>query len=70
MRKPIKRPRRIPGTEEHHVYPGPYRKASEKYNCVIYLLPKDHRGPEGIHQNREFAEAVKADYQERLEAAG
>lgn len=70
MKIPIKRPHKIPGTEEHHVFPGPYREASEKYNCVIYLLPEDHRGPDGIHRNKEFADAVKADYQGRLEAAG
>lgn len=70
MRIPIKRPHKIPGTEEHHVFPGPFRAASEKYNCVVYLLPEDHRGSYSAHSNREFAEALKADYQGRLEAAG
>ena len=70
MKTPIKRPERIPGTEEHHVWGGAWRKWSEKYNCVIYLPRELHTGTNGIHRNRAFREKVQAEYEDRLIAAG
>ena len=37
--------------EEHHVFEGIWRKASEKYGLKVYLCPKDHRGNNGVHFN-------------------
>lgn len=45
--------------EEHHVFGGPNRKASEKYGLKVYLCKYHHTGDisgssEAVHQNREI----------------
>lgn len=51
--------------EEHHVFGGQNRKLSEKYGLKIYLTREMHRGKDGIHQNRELADNIKAEVQEK-----
>lgn len=50
--------------EEHHVWGGANRKNSEKYGLKIYLTAEMHRGKDGIHQNRELSDRVKAEVQQ------
>ena len=50
--------------EKHHVFGGnPGRKLSEKYGLTIYLTADMHRGKDGIHNNRELADRIKAEVQ-------
>jgi hypothetical protein len=35
--------------EDHHVFFGPNRKASEKYGLKVWLCPTHHRGTAGVH---------------------
>ena len=72
MRKRLERPcRPAYPCELHHVYGGARRRQSERYNCVIWLPPAMHnQPPNGVHHNRALAEALKAEYQRRLEEAG
>lgn len=39
--------------EIHHIFNGPLRKKSTKYGLVVPLCDKCHRGPNGVHNNRE-----------------
>lgn len=42
--------------ERHHIFGGPNRKKSEKYNLVVDLCARCHReGPEAAHKNRDTA---------------
>lgn len=51
----------INGIERHHVFPGPFRKKSEKYGLVVDLCHKCHNEPpNGVHHNREMANILKA----------
>lgn len=50
----------------HHVFPGPLRPISEKYDAVAYLCQECHEGSHGIHRNREMAERYKAREQKRI----
>lgn len=73
MRVPLIEPQKPTwiATERHHIYGGnPNRKHSEKYKCVIYLTPEDHRGTNGIHRNREMRLRIQAECQQKLEDAG
>jgi len=47
-------------THIHHIFGGPFRKISERYNFVIELCPKCHRE---VHRNASMAEALKHDAQ-------
>jgi hypothetical protein len=49
--------------EKHHVFPGPNRKISEKYGMVEDLCAECHRGPAGIHFNKEMAIRYKMKHQ-------
>ena len=53
--------------EKHHVFSGPYRKASEKYGMTVDLCASCHRGPQGVHQNAELNKRLKAGYQGKFE---
>lgn len=50
-------------TEEHHIYRGSNRKASDKNGFVVYLCPEHHRGIKGVHHwpelDRHFMEACQ-----------
>ena len=40
--------------ERHHVFGGNGRRqVSEKYKMVAHICVRCHRGPEGLHNNRE-----------------
>lgn len=46
--------------ERHHVFPGSYRKASEKYGLVVDLCHWCHNEPpDGVHFNRKNALILK-----------
>ena len=53
--------------EKHHVFSGPYRKASEKHRMTVDLCASCHRGPQGVHQNAELNKRLKAGYQGKFE---
>lgn len=59
------------GLHKHHVYRGPYRAAAEKWRCYIYLAPDWHVGTRYcIHNDQNWQDALKREYQLRLMAAG
>lgn len=64
----IKKPQGYP-LDRHHVFNGPFRKASEKWGCVVYI-PHVYHLYHGPHTHREYADNLKAEYQRKLEAAG
>ena len=71
MRIPLKRPERPEWPcHEHHVFGGKNRKNSEQYNCVVYLPPEMHIGPDGVHNNRVLSDYLHCEFQARLEAEG
>ena len=49
--------------EKHHVFSGPYRKASEKHGMTVDLCASCHRGPQGVHQNAELNRRLKREFQ-------
>ena len=53
--------------EKHHVFSGPYRKASEKHRMTVDLCASCHRGPQGVHQNAELNRRLKAGFQGKFE---
>ena len=53
--------------EKHHVYSGPYRKASEKHGMTVDLCASCHRGPHGVHQDAELNKRLKAGFQGKFE---
>ena len=57
-----------PYVEEHHVFEGSRRQASEAYGMKVYLCSVHHRGyPEGVHRNAAFAVRLKQAAQEAFE---
>ena len=41
------------GIEMHHVFSGPYRKASTKYGYIVPLCHRHHNEPpDGVHYNK------------------
>lgn len=53
--------------EVHHVFSGPYRKASEKHRMTVDLCATCHRGPRGVHQDAEANKRLKAGFQGKFE---
>lgn len=55
--------------EEHHIFGGPRRKASEKYGLKVYLHGiKCHReGEDSAHRSRVTRMALQASAQKRFE---
>lgn len=51
----------------HHIFSGPYRKASTKHGMVVPLCIDCHTGPEGVHQNQRLNLRLKATAQEGFE---
>lgn len=57
-----------PDVEEHHVFEGSRRKASEEYGMKVYLCPRHHRGrPDGAHADADFAAFLKQEAQKAFE---
>ncbi len=55
------------GLHKHHVFGGPNRKWSEKYNLVVYLCQYHHTGDKGVHFNKEFDLRLKQEFQTKFE---
>ena len=51
---------------KHHVFPGPLRSVSEKWGATAMLCVECHEGKNGVHRNRQKAEALKAKTQKRI----
>jgi hypothetical protein len=49
--------------EKHHVFSGPYRKASERHGMTVDLCATCHRGPLGVHQDAEANRRLKREFQ-------
>lgn len=57
-----------PYVEEHHVFEGSRRQASEAYGMKVYLCPAHHREyPNGVHRNIEFDAWLKKSAQQVFE---
>lgn len=55
--------------ERHHVFGAANRKHSEKWGMVVDLCPTCHRtGRRSVHQSRETADRLKAEYQSLFES--
>jgi len=53
--------------ETHHVFFGPNRKLSEKYNMKIDLCHYHHQDhSQGIHHNKDFDICIKQIYQRKF----
>lgn len=53
--------------EVHHIYPASNRKNSTKYGLVVYLCHYCHNEPpNGVHQNRERMDYLRAVGQRRF----
>lgn len=50
------------GLDEHHVFFGPNRKASEKYGLKVYLC-HDSCHLNGVHKNAKLNRSLQADVQ-------
>ena len=47
--------------ECHHIYPSSNRNNSEKWGLVVFICGNCcHRGKQGVHQNAELSNALKA----------
>ena len=54
--------------EKHHVFSGPYRKASEKHGMTVDLCHWCHNEPpDGVHHNSEVNKQLKAGFQGKFE---
>lgn len=54
--------------EEHHIFGGPLRNASEAAGFKVYLCPEHHRnGLEAVHQNESISRTLKAAAQQEYE---
>lgn len=53
--------------DKHHIFPGPYRKKSEKYGLVVYLCHNRCHifGPEAVHNNTNQMRYVQRKGQEK-----
>lgn len=62
-------PHRQGHLEKHHIFFGnPGRKLSEEWGCWCYLTPEEHRGMQGVHNNRALDLKLKKDCQYEFEA--
>ena len=54
--------------EEHHIFPGPLRKWSDKYGLTVDLCPECHRlGKHAAHNDTDTAKMLKLDAQGEFE---
>lgn len=53
--------------DRHHIYPGPYRKKSEKYGLVVYLCHNRCHifGADAVHQNAKKMRLLQQFWQEK-----
>ena len=51
----------------HHIFSGPYRKASTKYGLVVPLCMACHTGPRGVHSDYQLNLILKRQAQEEFE---
>ena len=55
--------------ETHHVFSGPYRKASERHGMTVNLCHFCHNEPPlGVHYNKAMNHQLKREFQRRFEA--
>ena len=54
--------------ERHHVFSGPYRKASERHGMTVDLCHFCHNEPGGVHFNKDKNRQLKREFQRRFEA--
>lgn len=53
--------------ERHHVFNGPFRKKSEKYDAVVDLCHYCHNEPpNGVHFDQELDNELKSHFQELI----
>lgn len=54
--------------ERHHIFGGPYRKASERHGLMVDLCHWCHNEPPaGVHHNSEVNHRLKAGFQGKFE---
>ena len=59
--------RTLRGLEEHHVFQGVRRAASEQYGLKVYLCYQHHRGASGVHFDPALAASLKKEAQSAFE---
>ena len=47
------------GLECHHIFGGPWRKISDQDGLTCWLCYEHHRGPQGVHMNRDLDLKIK-----------
>lgn len=52
------------GLDEHHCFPGPNRKVSEKYGLKVYLC-HDSCHLNGVHKDAKINRTLQADVQKK-----
>ena len=54
---------RVDNLQQHHIFPGRRRKASDKWGCWVWLTGDAHTGHDGVHSNpdklRQLQEACR-----------
>ena len=56
------------GLEVHHVFYGPFRKASDRHGLTVKLCHLCHRGKNGVHFNTALDLRLKKAAQKRFES--
>lgn len=64
-----------PALHHHHIFGGPYKKASEKYGFIVLLCPYHHEGDirgnrEAVHDAKNsklYSDMLKIDAQKEFE---
>lgn len=55
------------GLEEHHIFPGSRRRASEKWGCKVWLCNRHHTGADGVQWNARKSLKLKQLAQSKYE---
>lgn len=55
------------GLEEHHIFGGSRRRASEKHGCKVWLCRRHHTGADGVQLNARKSLMLKREAQRRYE---
>ena len=53
----------------HHIFGGPNRSLSEQYGLKLWLCPRHHTGPDGVHQNPKLMKKLRKLGQRAFERA-
>lgn len=53
--------------ENHHIFEGAYRQASERHGLKVYLCPAHHRGIDGAHGDPLIRKLLKRAAQQKFE---